>query len=48
MIGLKNHKVATLPAKRCPHYPILDITIYTLYNNEYNSLKYMDYTLYCN
>ena len=39
MIGLNHYEVATLPAKMLPHYPLLGITLYTLYNNEYYSLK---------
>ena len=39
MIGLNNREVATLHAKRLPHYPLRGITLYTLYNNEYYSLK---------
>ena len=39
MISLNDHKVAKLPAKNWPHYPLPGITIYTQYNNEYFSLK---------
>ena len=39
MIGLNHREVAILPAKKWPHYPLLGITLYTLYNNEYYSLK---------
>ena len=43
MIGLNHREVATLPAKRWPYYPLLAITLYTLYTNEYYSLEYMYY-----
>ena len=33
MIGLNHYEVATLPAKRWPHYPLLGITLYTPYHN---------------
>ena len=39
MIGLNHREVATLPAKRWLHYQLLCITLYTLYNSEYYSLK---------
>ena len=38
IIGLNHREVATLPAKRWPYYPLLGITLYTLYTNEYYSL----------
>ena len=33
MIGLNHREVTTLPAKRWTYYPLLGITLYTLYNN---------------
>ena len=33
IIILNHHELATLPVKSWPHYPILGITLYTLYNN---------------
>ena len=39
MIGLNHREVTTLPAKMWIHYPLLGITLYTLCNNKYYSLK---------
>ena len=39
MIGLTHRELSTLPARSGSHYPILGITLYKLYNNEYYSLN---------
>ena len=39
MIGLYHIEVATLPSKRWQTNPLRDITLFTLYNNEYYLLK---------
>ena len=39
MSCLNHRRMATLPSKMWPHYPLQGITLYAQYNNEYYSLK---------